>query len=322
MIFADSLPFAKPFFAAARLPDSTVGLLTRFVVACLNTLRSACQAADSIRTDPRHRAQLVRFLARQGWSDNWITLERLADVVLDACLHEQGDWRFLLDQTTHSTLGLHAQNTYSCRNTKRRKKNSNRKQKKTPPKLNHVFVCSILISPQTGTRIPCVRPYYTEEYCKQPTAKAKPGRPVPTFATQADIAADMIRRLRVPQGSRVIVLGDTAFEAKQIRKACVQRRFDFFSRAAGLEDVGPGGMEQVAQRELGLAERGVLVGDQLLGHLKTELFQPGGGVARQVPGPGLVARPTTGVGPWLPLRLFGWLLSEIAFPPASVQRIH
>src|SRR3954453_17133564 len=102
MIFEDSLPFAKPFFSAARLPASTVGLLTRFVVACLSTLRSARQAADSIRIDPRHRAQLVRFLARQGWSKDWLTLERLADAVLDACLHEQGDWLFLLDQTTHT----------------------------------------------------------------------------------------------------------------------------------------------------------------------------------------------------------------------------
>src|SRR4051794_28174552 len=126
MIFAESLPFAKPFFAGAQLPASTVGLLTRFVVACLSTLRSASQAADSIRLDPRHRAQLVRFLARQGWARDWLTLGRLADVVLDACLQERGDWLFILDQTTHTTAGLHAQNTYCCRNAKKRNKNSNR----------------------------------------------------------------------------------------------------------------------------------------------------------------------------------------------------
>src|SRR5215218_344001 len=124
MIFAESLPFAKSFFAAAKLPAVTVGLLSRFVVACMSGLRSASQAACAIRIDPRHRAQLVRFLARQGWSRDWITLERLADALLDACLHEQGDWLFLLDQTTHTTLGLHAQNTYSCRNTKKRQKSS------------------------------------------------------------------------------------------------------------------------------------------------------------------------------------------------------
>jgi hypothetical protein len=228
MIFANSLPDAKIFFAAAKLPASSVGLLTRFVVACLSTLRSASQAADAIRTDPRHRAQLVRFLARQGWSKDWLTLERLAGVVLDACLHEQGTWLLILDQTTHTTLGRRAQNTYSCRNTKKRAKRSQRKQKKTPPRLNHVFVCGLLVSPQTGTRIPWVRPYYTEDYCQQQAAK---GRPAPAFATQADIAADMIRHVPVPKGSRVLVLGDTAFEAKQIRAACKERGFDWITPA-------------------------------------------------------------------------------------------
>jgi hypothetical protein len=229
MIFANSLPYAKAFFAAAQLPDSTIDLLTRFVVACLNTLRSASQAADAIRTDPRHRAQLVRFLARQGWSKDWLTLERLADTVLDACLHEQGDWLFILDQTTHTTLGRHAQNTYSCRNTKRRQRNSDRKQKKTPPRLNHVFVCGILVSPQTGTRIPCLQPYYTQEYCQQQAAQGRAD--APAFATQADIAAQLVRRVRVPKGSRVLVLGDTAFEAQQVRAACAARGFDWITPA-------------------------------------------------------------------------------------------
>ena len=243
MIFADSLPFAKAFFAAGKLSASTVGLLTRFVVACVNTLRSASQAADSIRIDPRHRCQLVRFLARQRWSQDFLALQRFADLILQSCLHERGEWLFILDQTTHTTCGLHAQNTYSCRNSKKRQKNSQRKQKKTPPRLNHVFVCAILISPQTGTRIPCVRPYHTEQYCQQMAAQADKARakakgknkakvrPAPVFATQADLAASMIRSVRVPCGSRVLVLGDTAFEAKQIRAACKQRGFDWITPA-------------------------------------------------------------------------------------------
>ena len=84
MMFASSLPFAKPFVAALRLPHSSVLLLLRFVVACLDTLDSAAQAAEAIRLDPRDRAQLVRFLARQGWYRDWITLERLADLLRPA----------------------------------------------------------------------------------------------------------------------------------------------------------------------------------------------------------------------------------------------
>jgi hypothetical protein len=76
-----------------------------------------------------------------------------------------------------------------------------------------------------------VRPYYTEQYCKQQAAKARPGVPAAAFATQADIAAQMIRRVRVPKGSRVLVLGEAAFEARPIRAACKQRGFDWITPA-------------------------------------------------------------------------------------------
>jgi Transposase DDE domain len=231
MIFGTSLPFAKPFFAACALPASTVALLTRFVVACLATLHSACQAANAIRTDPRHRAQMVRFLARRGWSGDWTTLERLADLLLQACSREQGTWLFILDQTCKSTAGTKAQNTYSTRNTKKRSKHSQRQQKKTPPLRNHVFVFGLLISPQSGTRIPCWRPYYTQEYCRQRQAQATARHPAPVFRTQADIAADLVRDLSVPAGQPVLVLGDTAFEAKQLRAACAARGFHWIMPA-------------------------------------------------------------------------------------------
>ena len=37
--------------------------------------------------------------------------------------------------------------------------------------------------------------------------------------------------MRVPKGSRVLVPGDTAFEAKQIRAACKRRGFDWITPA-------------------------------------------------------------------------------------------
>jgi hypothetical protein len=39
------------------------------------------------------------------------------------------------------------------------------------------------------------------------------------------LAAELIRTLHVPEGVRVVVGGDTAYEAKDIRVACQQRRF-------------------------------------------------------------------------------------------------
>src|SRR5947209_15353016 len=113
MIFADSLPDAKAFFAPLTLPLSATLTLARFLVACFDGLRSAADAAGAIRTDPRHRAQLVRFLARQGWSRDWDALARLAELLLRQCAHELGTWVFVLDQTHHTTFGQHAQNTFS-----------------------------------------------------------------------------------------------------------------------------------------------------------------------------------------------------------------
>lgn len=175
MIFSDSLPFAKTFFASLPLPSTTILTWIRFLTTCFHELRSAADAADAIRTEPRHRAQMIRFLARQGWSQNWFTLHQLATTLLQRCYQEQGTWVFLLDQTYHTTTGEQIQNTFSRANKKSRPKHSSRKQKKTPRHRCHCFVFGLLLSPQTGTRLPCVRSSYTKQYCQQP-AQRKPRR--------------------------------------------------------------------------------------------------------------------------------------------------
>lgn len=128
MIFSHSLPYAKQFFAPLSLRPSAILTLVRFLVACFSGLAAAAHAADSIRTDPRHRAQLVRFLARQGWSRNWNTLATLADFLLARCSTEVGTWAFILDRTYHSTTGRHAQNTFSRANRKKPSRAKSRRQ--------------------------------------------------------------------------------------------------------------------------------------------------------------------------------------------------
>jgi hypothetical protein len=231
MIFATSLPDAKAFFAPLHLPAATTLTLLRFLVASLRGLRSAADAAEAIRTEPRHRAQLVRFLARQGWSRNWNTLATLADLLLEQGRHEVGTWVFLLDQTYHTTFGRHAQNTFSRGNKRPRRRHSQRRQKKTPRHACHCFVFGLLISPVSGTRLPVVRSYYTRDYCRQQAARATKNRPAPAFRTQTDLGAELIRGLRVPAGCPVLVLGDTAFEGQQIRAACRARGFDWITPA-------------------------------------------------------------------------------------------
>jgi len=72
-----------------------------------------------------------------------------------------------------------------------------------------------LLTP-SGLRIPCCRAYYTTAYCQ---AKQSP------YRTQIDLAAEVLRQVAVPPGAQVVVLGDTAFEAKAIRAACAERGF-------------------------------------------------------------------------------------------------
>jgi hypothetical protein len=217
MIFADALPKIKTFLRPARLAASTCGLLVRFIAASLSHPgRMSCsQAAGAVRSQARHRAQLARFLARDRWAKDWAVLAAVADLLLAQEAQRGGTWLFLLDQTHVGQQGQKAENTFSRGNYRQRPKKSNRKQKKYARRSCHCFVCGLLLTP-CGIRIPCCRCYYTKDFCQ---AKKKP------YKTQVALAAELIREVAVPPAAAVVVLGDTAFEAKGIRAACGERGF-------------------------------------------------------------------------------------------------
>lgn len=73
----------------------------------------------------------------------------------------------------------------------------------------------LLITP-SGVRIPFQRPHYTKQYCKENGL---------THRTTAESAADMIRDLPLPEGAKVIVLGDTAYDAEVVHEACEDRNY-------------------------------------------------------------------------------------------------
>jgi hypothetical protein len=217
MIFANSLPKIKQFLRPAHLLASTQVLLIRLMAAFLyhpGNMSASC-AAGNIRTVARHRASVVRFLARLNWSRDWATLTAVAELLLSMEAARAGTWYFLLDQTYIGQQGQHTENTFSRANYRPRAKKSNRKQKKHAKRSCHGFVCGLLLTP-SGLRIPCCRSYYTEDYCK---AKCF------TYQTQIALAAQLIRALAVPDGVKVVLLGDTAFESKDIRQACQERGF-------------------------------------------------------------------------------------------------
>jgi hypothetical protein len=217
MIMQDALPGIKRFLATVALSAHVQGFLIRLVAAFLVHVgrMSATQAAGAIRSQARHRAAVIRFLAQLRWSDDWSVLAQFAELVLEAEQRHGGTWVFIVDQTYCGQQGEKTENTFSRANYRRRPKKSKRRQKKYAKRSCHGFVMGLLLTP-SGLRIPCFRSYYTEAYCVQ-TGK--------TYRTQTEWAAELIRTVMVPAGAEVVVLGDTAFDADSIRNACNERSF-------------------------------------------------------------------------------------------------
>ena len=214
LMVADSMPGLKRWLAPAGLSGGARLLASRMIVAfLLHAGRMSClNAGGAIRSEARHRAQVSRFLARPRWR------ELDVDSALRRGLLEReavdGLFVFIVDATLTSQAGTRTENTFSTGNRKRRPCKGRRYGKtKRAAKNCHSFTMGLLITP-SGIRIPFAKPYHTHEYCK---AKGLAHR------TTAEAAADLIRELPLPQGARVIVLGDTAYDAEAIHDACRDR---------------------------------------------------------------------------------------------------
>lgn len=218
MIVQDAMPGIKRFLKPAGLNPRSLGLVVRCVAAfCLHWGRmSAVQAAGAVRSEPRHRAQIGRFLGRV-----YLRTMNLASVLRAQVLALEsrvGRCVFIVDQTMCSQQGEKTENTYGTGNRKRRPRKGRRHGKyQHARKRCHCFVAGLLITP-SGIRIPFRRSYYTKEYC------VKKGR---VYRKQTELAAELIRELPLPDGADVVVLGDTAFDAQVIRKACEERRYSW-----------------------------------------------------------------------------------------------
>jgi hypothetical protein len=217
VIMQNALPGLKRFLKPVGLNERMQALVIRCVVAFVMHFgrMAAARAANAIRSEPRHRAQVCRFLGRK-------LLRRLSPAaVLRSQLllmenRASGTFFFLVDQTLSSQQGSKTENTFSTGNRQRRPRKGRRYGKyKHARKTCHCFVKGLLITP-SGIRIPFSKSYYTREYCK---AKDRP------YRTQTELAAEMIAELLLPEGAKVVVLGDTAFDAKCIREACDKRKY-------------------------------------------------------------------------------------------------
>lgn len=217
MILSQPLPHGKRFFRPTALPGVALALVLRLVAAFIHHRgrMSASQAAALLRCQARHRAAIIRFLAQTHWSKDWAVLTQVADLLLQAEARRDGTWIFILDQTYVGQQGQKTENTFSRANVRKRARKGNRKNKKCPKRSCHGFVCGLLLTP-SGLRLPCCRSYYTQAYCQ---AKRR------AYQKQTALAAQLLDALAVPPGAQVVVLGDTAFEAQDIRAACQRRHF-------------------------------------------------------------------------------------------------
>lgn len=218
MILRNRLPGVQRFLRPLALSRASAGLLCRLLLAfcCRPGRMAAAQAALLPRTDLRHPAAIGRFLGRQRWAQgDWLLPLRAQ--LLAQLRPTPGTFFFLVDQSLFSKQGAQTPNTYSTGNRSRRPRKGRRySTKKQKTKRCHAFVYGLLLTPD-GVRLPFRKSYYTAEYCEQKGFD---------YRTQTELGADLIRELPpLPAGAKVVVLGDTAFEAQCVQRVCRERQF-------------------------------------------------------------------------------------------------
>jgi len=116
-------------------------------------------------------------------------------------------WFVVIDTTYHTSVAERMENMITM---------ARRQHPARRTKRQHAFVMGMLLT-ESGARLPLPRKsYYTREYCE------KHGQ---HYMTQPQLAAAMIRALRVPEDVLVTVLVDSAFDTKDVHRACREQHF-------------------------------------------------------------------------------------------------
>ena len=195
------------------LPAMVLALLLAPHRRCLKTIGSAVLGLAA------HASTISRRLRSAFWrTRDWFILLR-DEVLQDIDVWEQRQqrlsrsrfrrWTIVIDTTYHATNSECMENLLLMN----RRADPHRRHTR-----HHAFVMGILIT-EYGFRVPLPRKsYYTEEYCRQKGRRHR---------TQVELAAEMLREVRVPGDVDVVVLFDSAFDANIIHRVCRQR--DFFA---------------------------------------------------------------------------------------------
>lgn len=213
----DSAKRLKGFVEAMSLSPFATQMVVRMVLAFLShRVRMSCsQAAVAVQAAPLDRSQVTRFLARTRWKQRDINAPvRRRLLMLEK---RRGSFLFVIDATLVGQAGKKTENTYSTGDKSRgkRRKGARFHKYRHARRSCHSFTFGLLITP-SGYRIPVQIPHYTKEYCQSQGV---------THRTTAEAAAAMIDALEIPAKAEVYVLGDTAYDAAVVQRACARRNF-------------------------------------------------------------------------------------------------
>jgi hypothetical protein len=175
---------------------------------CLKTI------AGAVLSNRCHVATISRRLINPQWrTRDWyvgVYDNLLSDVNAWERRQAKGkrrQWIVAIDTTYHSTMSEQMENLIVM---------SKRRDPARRTTHQHAFLMGLVLTDR-GARLPLPRKsYYTKAYCR------KHGR---RFRTTVQLAAAMIRELRVPDDVDVVVVFDSAFDAGVIHKACRKRHF-------------------------------------------------------------------------------------------------
>ena len=217
LIMQDALPLFKSFLKPVSLKQQARQLVLRCVIAFLMHLgkMSASRVASSVSNDARHR----EFKSVDSW-DAAIGGDAIssANCVLN-CLK----WKHGKGRSSSTSIKPTVASKVSSPKTRSSaaKKQSTQEEQEEAEEVRAAVVSLFrdgLADYPQRIRLPFSVSYYTEAYCKAKKI---------AYRKQTELAAQLIRQLPLPPEAHVVVLGDTAFDAKAIRTACEERKFSW-----------------------------------------------------------------------------------------------
>jgi hypothetical protein len=161
-----------------------------------------------------HVATISRRLRNRRWKTHDWYSALYEDLLADTDRWERQltekkkrQWMLVFDTTYHGAMSECMENVIFI------------SRRQNPSRRNtgqHAFVLGMLLTDKGG-RLPLPRKsYYTKEYCQ----KHRRG-----YRSLNDLAAAMVRAVQVPDDVEVTVVYDSAFDAKQVHRACRKRGF-------------------------------------------------------------------------------------------------